>query len=171
MKKILISLLVGLLLAAIGAAVLLSTSWGDRPLAALFSVGPVEPIDFQRLRLADKPNQFLMCPANICSAEPHADSPLFDISADRLRQRWRDVLAAQPRVEQLPEDNVGKQYTYIQRSTRFRFPDLITVRFIAVSPLQSTLAIYSRSIYGKSDFGANRQRIEAWVALLKKSPA
>jgi uncharacterized protein (DUF1499 family) len=171
MKKVFISLLIGLLLVTVGATVILFTSLGDRPLAALFSVGPIEPIDFENLRPADKPNQFIMCPAKACSVKQHADSPIFDTPADRLRQRWDEVLAIQPRIKHLPEDKVAQQFNYIQRTARFRFPDLITVRFFAVSPLQSTLAIYSRSVYGKSDFGANRQRIEAWVELLKKNPA
>ncbi len=84
----------------------------------------------------------------------------------QLRERWREVLAAQPRVELVAEDEEGLQFDYVQRSARFRFPDIITVRFISVSSSQSTLAIYSRSIYGKSDLGVNRERIEAWLKIL-----
>ncbi len=62
----------------------------------------------------------------------------------------------------------GQQFDYVQRSARFRFPDIITVRFISVSSSQSTLAIYSRSIYGKSDFGVNRERIDAWLKTLRE---
>ncbi len=90
----------------------------------------------------------------------------FDVSVDRLRERWREVVAAQPRVELLSED--GQQSDYVQRSARFRFPDIITVRFISVSPSQSTLAIYSRSVYGNGDFGVNRKRIEAWLKNLRE---
>jgi uncharacterized protein (DUF1499 family) len=68
----------------------------------------------------------------------------------------------------LAEDEEGQQFDYLQRSARFRFPDIVTVRFIAVSPAQSTLAIYSRSLYGKSDFGVNRERIDAWLKMLRE---
>ncbi len=68
------------------------------------------------------------------------------------------------------EDEEGQQFDYVQRSARFRFPDIITVRFISVatyhSESQSTLAIYSRSIYGEDDFGVNRERIEGWLKTL-----
>ncbi len=100
-----------------------------------------------------------MCPPGICTG--HADSPVFDVSVDELHDRWREVVTAQPRVELLAGD--GQQFDYIQRSALFRFPDIVTVRFISVSPSQSTLAIYSRSVYGKSDFGVNRKRVEAWL--------
>ena len=73
-------------------------------------------------------------------------------------------MSAQPRVEVLAEND--QQIDYVQRSARFRFPDIITVRFISVAPSQSTLAIYSRSVYGKSDFGVNRERIESWLSAL-----
>ena len=153
-------ILVGVLVVIVIVAVLLFTPLGERPLTALFSVGDSETVDFEDLKLTDKANQFLMCPQSICTG--HADSPVFDVSVDELREHWRDVVTTQPRVELLAEN--GQQLVYVQRSERFRFPDIITVRFITVLPSQSTLAIYSRSVYGKSDFGVNRKRIEAWLS-------
>jgi uncharacterized protein (DUF1499 family) len=58
------------------------------------------------------------------------------------------------------------QYDYIQRTELMRYPDSITVRFIPLADGQSTLAIYSRSHYGRSDFGVNQARIRAWLAAL-----
>ncbi len=150
------------------AAVLLFTSLGERPLTALFAVGDVEAVDFAELKLTNKPNQFLRCPPGFCNGNPNADSPVFDVSVEQLRERWREVLAVQPRVELLAEDEEGQQFDYVQRSARFRFPDIITVRFISVSSSQSTLAIYSRSVYGKSDFLVNHERIEAWLKMLRE---
>ena len=155
-------LLIGVLVVTLVMAVLLLTPLGERPLAALFTVGDVKPVDFEDLTLTDKPNQILMCPPGICTG--YADSPVFNVSVDELRARWREVVAAQPRVELVAED--GQQFDYIQRSARVRLPDIITVRFISVPPSNSTLAIYSRSVYGKSDFGVNRKRVEAWLSKL-----
>ncbi len=166
MRNILVILSIGVSFVVVGAAALLFTPLGERPLTALFTIGVVEKIDFAKLKLPDKPNQFLMCPPGLCAAKPHADSPVFDISVDRLILRWRDVLAAQPRVERLAEDKEAQQFDYVQRTARSRFPDLITARFISVSSSQSTLAVFSRSVYGKSDFGVNRERIDAWITEL-----
>jgi len=168
MKTILGCLAIGVLIVLVVAAVILFTPFGERPLAVLFTVGDVESVDFAELKLTDKPNQFLMCPPGICGANPHADSPVLDVSVEQLREHWREVLAVQPRVELLAEDEEGQQFDYVQRSMRFRFPDLITVRFISVSFSKSTLAIYSRSVYGKSDFGVNRERIDAWLKTLRE---
>ncbi len=168
MKTIFRCLSIGVLIVVGAAAELLFTPLGERPLAALFAVGDVESVDFAGLRLTDKPNQFLMCPPDNCGVTPHADSPVLDLSVEQLRDHWRKVLAVQPRVELLAEDEEGQQFDYVQRSVRFRFPDLITVRFISVSISKSTLAIYSRSVYGKSDFGVNRERIHAWLKTLRE---
>jgi len=108
-------ILICVLVTIVVAAVLLFTPLGERPLSALFSVGDFEAVDFEDLKLTDKPNQFLMCPPGICTG--HADSPAFDVSVNQLRERWREVIAAQPRVELLAED--GQQFDYVQRSARF----------------------------------------------------
>ena len=162
MKPFLGYLLIGLLLVVAIAAVLLFNPLGKRPLETLFPVGELKHTDFGSLKLTDKPNQFLMCPPRYCGAEPHAKSVEFGVSVDLLRQRWQDLIAAEPRVELLAEqDNL--QFNYVQRSARFRFPDIVTVRFIPLSPSRSTLAVYSRSVYGRGDFGVNQKRIEEWL--------
>jgi uncharacterized protein (DUF1499 family) len=66
----------------------------------------------------------------------------------------------------LGESNDGWQFDYVQRTAYWRLPDIITVRFIETEHGRSTLAVYSRSVYGHSDLGANKARIEAWLAKL-----
>ena len=163
-----VSIAVSLVFAA--SFLLLFTPLGEPPLTALFAVGDVETVDFADLKLTDKPNQFLICPPDYCGADPQAESPTLDLPVEGLRERWQLVLAGQPRVELLAGNSESWQYDYIARSARFRFPDIITVRFIPISSSRSTLAIYSRSIYGRSDFGVNRERIEAWLRLLGEGP-
>jgi len=169
MKTFLRYLSIVVLIVVIVGATLLFSPLGERPLTALFAVGDVETVDFAELKPRDDPNWFLVCPPGFCGASASADSPVLDIPIERLRARWREVVAAQPRVELLAEHQDGWQFDYVQRSAWFRFPDIITVRFISASPSQSTLAIYSRSIYGGSDFGVNRERIEAWLAILPEA--
>ncbi len=166
MKRTMTYLAAGAALILVVAAVLLFTPAGEGPLDRLFAVGDLEPFDFANPDLADEPNQFLMCPPDFCGANPHAQSPVLPISVEALSQRWRDLAAGQPRVTLLAEGEDGMQLDYVQRSARLRFPDIISVRFISLAPAESTLAIYSRSIYGKSDFGVNRERVTRWLGLL-----
>ena len=167
MKKTMVYLAAGALLLFAVAAVLLFTPAGKGPLERLFAVGDLAPFDFAKPDLPDEPNRFLLCPPDFCGATPQAESPAFAVPVETLGEAWRDLAAAQPRVTLLAESEDGLRLDYVQRSARFRFPDIITVRFIALSPAESTLAVYSRSLYGRSDFGVNRERIESWLELLR----
>ena len=150
-------------MAAVAAALLL-TPLGERPLSALLPVGDVAAIDFATLRLSAKANQYLVCPADLCAGEAHGESPTFSHSVEQLRTRWDAVIAAQPRMVTLAEHD--HQIDYVQRTAVVRFPDIITVRFIPLTPAGSTLALYSRSVYGSSDFGVNRARLLQWLSAL-----
>jgi uncharacterized protein (DUF1499 family) len=77
------------------------------------------------------------------------------------------MLAEQPRLQVLRREVTNVQIDYVQRSRLLRFPDLVTVRFVPIDDTHSTLAIYSRSVYGKGDMGVNRIRVEEWLARLK----
>jgi len=56
---------------------------------------------------------------------------------------------------------------YIQRSARLDFPDTIVVRYLERPSGRSTVAFHSRSQIGRSDLGANKARIERWLARLE----
>ncbi len=151
-------ILIGLLTSLIGR---------DQLLALTF--GPVEPvaIDFRTLKRPSRPNQYLMCPENLCTATPNALSPIYAVPVSQLKAAWLTFATQQPQVERLQELPASDGQTdLIQRSRLMRFPDLITVRFIPITSTQSTLAVYSRSQIGRSDFGVNEQRITSWLAQL-----
>ncbi len=135
----------------------------DKVLILLF--GPIDttPVDFPSLDLKPTPNQFLVCPADYCKSPPHLVSPVFDMSVDVLQQRWLDMADRQPRIEPLHRDEQNRQFDIIQRTALMRYPDSITVKFLALPEGRSTLAVYSRSHYGKSDFGVNEERIRNWL--------
>ena len=134
---------------------------------AVFSVETPNQVDFSALELADASNQFLVCPAEFCQrAEPHLASPIFEASANDLRLAWDSVVAAAPRTRREEIFAEGNQVVDIQRSAVFRFPDIITAQFISLDDNRVTLAIYSRSVYGQSDFGLNEKRITGWIGAL-----
>jgi uncharacterized protein (DUF1499 family) len=133
----------------------------------IFSIGEVPVVDFASLERAPTPNQYLLCPEGLCKTQTDGAAPIFDTSAERLQALWELMIAEEPRVQEVGRDLAMMQVDYVQRSKLLRFPDLITVRFIPVDDTHATLAVYSRSIYGKGDIGVNRARVEDWLAKLK----
>lgn len=136
-------------------------------LEKVLAINEVPVVDFASLQRAPTPNQYLLCPAGLCKTETDGIAPVFDTSAERLQALWELMIAEEPRVQEVGRDPAMTQVDYVQRSKLLHFPDLITVRFIPVDDTHATLAIYSRSVYGKGDMGVNRARVEDWLAKLK----
>lgn len=164
MRRLLRYLLITLLGVAIAAVALIVE---HSTLEAFFDVGEVPVIDFATLQRGPTPNQYLLCPEDLCATETDGAAPVFDVPVMKLQAAWDEMIAQQPRLQVLRRDLTNTQIDYVQRSRLLRFPDLVTVRFIAVDDSHATLAIYSRSVYGKGDLGVNRARVEEWLARLR----
>ena len=76
------------------------------------------------------------------------------------------ILATEPNVTRVAADDAALTERFVQRSAWLGFPDTIVVRYLEQPGERSTLAIYSRSQLGRSDLGANRERITRWLTKL-----
>jgi uncharacterized protein (DUF1499 family) len=122
-------------------------------------------VDFKALKLTKKPNQFLVAPDGYCqNAKPHLESKVYEVSVEALHDAFRNVVKRQPRTTVVEERSDGARF--VQKSKLIGFPDFIDVQFLSMAAKQSTLLIYSRSKYGRSDFGVNAKRIREWLAEL-----
>lgn len=157
-----------IVLAALAAAAIVIAVVGrERVLELAFGPPDTSAVDFATLRKTKKPNQYLVCPPGLCAETPDRESPEFDVPAEELRGRWEALMTRQPRLRLIGGDPSAMQFTYVQRTDLMRFPDVITVRFIPLSEARSTLAVYSRSQIGYSDWGVNEKRVTAWLEALK----
>ena len=128
--------------------------------------------DFATLKRPRTPNTFLMAPEGFCpEAKLDLTPPVYAVEAPKLRQAFLSAVIAQPRVSHSLADEGGLYDDFVVRSALFRFPDLVSVQFIAGNGKTSTLALYSRSVYGRSDLGVNRRRSLAWLALMDVAKA
>lgn len=127
------------------------------------------PVDFKTLRLSGRPNQWLVLPPGFAgAATPHAESPIFPVAPRALMQAVKKLATEEPRTALVHGDAGNGQAAFVARSRVFRFPDRITVGVFAVpgGGEGSALAIWSRAVYGRRDFGVNRARVERWLGLL-----
>jgi len=129
-------------------------------------LAPHEVLDFAARASSGRANVFAACPPGYCTPPGDVASPIFATNWGRLNDYWSELIAVQPRVTLVSWDAQRRRATYIERSAIFGFPDIVTVEFVILSDGRSSLAIDSRSRYGRGDMGVNRRRVVAWLATL-----
>ena len=129
---------------------------------AALDIGPVDWATLQRHRT---PNDALVCPAGHCPHAPSDDvAKVYATPPAALLARLKMIALAEPDTRELPgAPESGARF--LQQTKLMRFPDTIDVAVLPASA-NSTLAIYSRSLIGRRDFGVNRARIRRWLAAL-----
>jgi uncharacterized protein (DUF1499 family) len=134
----------------------------------LFGPPDLGPVKFETLERRTTPNDALACPPHICAARSDLVPPLFAVDANRLRTAMAKVIASEPRITLMDANETALTERYVQRSGLLGFPDTIVVRYIERPEGRSTLAIYSRSQLGHSDFGVNMARLARWLGELER---
>jgi uncharacterized protein (DUF1499 family) len=134
---------------------------------SLFGPADLGPVSFETLERRTTPNDALACPENFCKAKADLVSPVFGVDVASLRGALAKLIASEQRISLVETNDTELTDRYIQRSALMHFPDTIVVRYIPQPDGHSTLAIYSRSQLGQSDFGVNRARIDRWFQKLK----
>jgi uncharacterized protein (DUF1499 family) len=127
---------------------------------------PPPLMDVVHIVRPSSPNTALAAPEGF-TPPPDAITPHYKVSADRLFALAREVAAGQPRTFQAALYAEQRQVHYVARSAAFNFPDLIMVQVRQDGEDGSELIVYSRSVYGESDLGVNRKRVDAWLAALQ----
>lgn len=123
-------------------------------------------VKIETVQRRTSPNDALACPKEICVSRVDLTPATYAMPAAALRAAFAKVVASEPKVTLVEKNNAEMTDRYIQRSAVLGFPDTIVVKFLDLSDGQSTLALYSRSRFGESDFGANKARIERWLEKL-----
>ncbi|HEX4261915.1 MAG TPA: DUF1499 domain-containing protein [Acetobacteraceae bacterium] len=128
------------------------------------------PIDFAHLVRPASPNTALAAPASF-SPKPDLVTPAYPLTPETLFARARAVAQSEPRTYLQAAFPDRMQADYVARSAVFNFPDLVTVQVLPANDGTARLVLWSRSVYGRSDFGVNRKRLTTWIAALDPTPA
>lgn len=139
------------------------TAW----LENLFGPGEAVEVDFATLERQSRSNSYLACPEDRCpQARVDQVVPVFALDAESLQKRLTDWVDSQPDISLKSMDPEQRLFHFVARTPKMRFPDLVSVQIFAAGEGRSTAAIYSRSVYGKSDLGANERRVKTWLTIL-----
>lgn len=125
-------------------------------------------IEFHHLRPRSGRNRYLVAPPLLIHGEPDRYSPLYAVAAPVVASALHGIIAAEPRTKLVDSTRDGTKMQFIQRSAVFRLPDTIDIDVLARDADHCGVAIYSRSKYGRRDFGVNRRRVERWLAALER---
>lgn len=123
------------------------------------------PMDIAAIVRPASPNTALAAPAGF-APPPDIVTPAFPMPPDRLFAAIQAVATDQPRTFPAAKFDDRRQAHWVVRSALMNYPDLVTVSVSGPDAGPSTLVLYSRSVYGRSDLGANLARIESWLAAL-----
>jgi uncharacterized protein (DUF1499 family) len=124
------------------------------------------PMDSTHIVRPATPNTSLAAPEGF-SPQPDIVTPSYRLPPERLFALVQDVAASQPNTVRAALFSDRLQVHYVARSAIFNFPDLVMVQVGQAGADSSNIILYSRSVYGRSDFGVNRKRVEAWLAALR----
>ena len=109
---------------------------------------------------------------NTCLAAPQGHpgprqilAPILAATADATFEALLRVAAEFPRTWRLASWPERRQAQWVERSAWANFPDIITAECVP-APGGSSLFLYSRSLIGYSDLGANAKRVSHWLRSL-----
>ncbi len=126
---------------------------------------PVAPVSLRAIVRPGSPNHALAAPAGFSPA-PDIVTPAYAVPPSVLLAAIDAVALSQPRVFALPPlADAPWRRDFVARSAVFNFPDLVAVEVLPQGD-GAGLVLWSRSVYGRSDLGANRRRLAAWLAAL-----
>lgn len=135
--------IVGLLVIAVFALIQVGLRFGLSHDADRLHVDPVE------VSAPDSNNFDLIVPP---------DAPIFDVPAERTAEAVGTIMGSLARTEQIAATENPALSTWVTSSLIWAFPDYTSIRVVELDDQTSTIALYSRSRFGQSDFGVNADR-------------
>lgn len=120
--------------------------------------------DFSRLRLRRNRNQYLVAPRGYTAEAPHRLAPVFDRPVQQLAGDFRLHALTQSGVTLKDISIDGRVLELIHRSRLLKLSSRISATFMPLGENRSTLAVYSRSKYGRHS--TSRKRIDDWLAAI-----
>lgn len=159
--------MIRVLLQIVGALVALAVL-GTVGMAVWARLAPEDPaawhVDPLTVARATSPNTALLAPEGAAAAAPDGPAPIWTgRTPEEVMAAFAAAVAAAPRTALIAGDPAALHATWRQRSLLMGYPDYVSARALPAEG-GATLAIYSRSRFGRSDLGVNAARLSAWLA-------
>ena len=134
--------------------------------------GPADqgPVDFATLERRSAPNDALACTRGTCGQRVDFELPTYALAAADL-MRGLDRVVAMSGSERVDDHSDESYRRYVLRTAVLAFPDTLDAKSTVVANGETALQLYSRSLLGRGDFGANLRRLQRIASDLGQRPA
>ena len=141
---------------------------GTLGMAVWARIAPEDPaawhVDPLTVARATSPNTALRAPEGAAASAADGPAPVWEgRTPEEVMAAFAAVAAEAPRTELNAGDPAVLHATWRQRSLLMGYPDYVSVKALPAEG-GATLAVYSRSRFGRSDLGVNAARVEDWLA-------
>lgn len=130
--------------------------------------GPADqgPVDFARLSRSPTPNDALACSPGGCpSGDVDLALPVYPSAPADLMGLLDRTIGGDASVERVDDGSQATRRRYVVRTPLMRFPDTVNAEATSIAG-GTALRLYSRSLLGRGDFGANLARLRSWAAMI-----
>lgn len=111
-----------------------------------------------------RPNDYVVAPEGATKAKIDRIAKVHATDPRTLLFQF-DVIAKAHGADPMGTTIDDMWITYVHRTALFGFPDYISVKAVPEGD-GAALIVWSRSRYGHSDLGVNKERIDSWLAQL-----
>lgn len=123
------------------------------------------PVDVAHLRRRTVPNDSLACSTGFCARKADFALPVYAVAPSALMAALDAAVLADPDVSRVDDGSRADYRRYVARTPIMRFPDTVDA-LAGPAGKGAGLVLYSRSLFGRGDWGANRERLEGWAKAL-----
>ena len=162
------TLAISLLIVGLGIVAWFYVSGGDSSAIKGLYGGNLQVISFKTLKPKD--DGYLMCVSDFCAeGAANISSQTYPVSRATLSQALFSYTDNNAAINTFRSDLGARQFDFTERVSSEKFPHVITIQFIELSPTESSLNIYSRSELGSSKAELHQKRVERWLRFVESA--
>lgn len=127
------------------------------------------PVDWDDIERSPNPNDALACSIAACATPAEVTLPLYDATPEALLKEADEIIrggALSGTIHRVDDGQNPLAKRYVIRTPTMGYPDTLNLGVRAIEG-KAGLLLYSRSLLGRSDLGANARRLQTIIDALR----
>ena len=161
-------LTISLLIVGFGVVAWFYVSGGNGDAIKGLHSGSLQVIKFEAL-VPERDGYFMCAPGFCAEGTEGIQSKTYKVSRAKLSQALFSYTDNSAAINIFRRDLGAWQFDFTERVSNEKFPHVVTVQLVMLSPSESSLNIYSRSELGSSKSEIHKDRVERWLRYIESS--